>query len=271
MSAETVQVFNPDNLAAPFYLYAIGRACAGLPTGWLEHSPLDGAGQPFAIVHNGLVAIMSAESKERYPISRKNLIAHKNMVEQVIRLTPALPVRFNTVAPSLAIVKSRLLTEKAPDLLEKIKTIEGRIEISVRATWLDEQKLLERVLAEEAPITALRDALQNGSASHQERIRLGQMVERAILARRDQLGAKLEAYLRPLVEQLSLGTLPEGVVANLSLLLPEEQFEAVEEAIYSFDAENDLTVVRIMGPLPPFTFSEMTVRWTDDDDDEDDQ
>jgi hypothetical protein len=256
---------NPEATTAPFYLYAIGRATPNLPDGWLEHSPVDGAGGAFAFTHNNLVVVLSPESKERYPISRKNLVAHKNMVEQIIRLTPALPVRFNTIAPSLDLVKKRLLGEKAAELEQKIRAIEGRVELSVRATWLDDNKVLERVLEEEAPIRALRDALQGGLASHHERIRLGQMVENAILARRDALGAKLQAHLQPLVEDLSVGTLPEGVVANLSLLLPEERFEEVEEAIYSFDAENDLTVVRITGPLPPFTFSEMTIRWSDDD------
>jgi hypothetical protein len=254
-----------ENTTAPFYLYAIGRATPKLPDGWLEHSPLDGAGSAFALTHNNLVVVLSPESKDRYPISRKNLVAHKNMVEQVIRLTPALPVRFNTIAPSLELVKRRLLGEKAGELEQKIRAIEGRVELSVRATWLDDSKVLERVLEEEAPIRALRDALQGGLASHHERIRLGQLVENAILARRDALGAKLQAHLQPLVEDLSVGTLPEGVVANLSLLLPEERFEEVEEAIYTFDAENDLTVVRITGPLPPFTFSEMTIRWSDDD------
>lgn len=250
-----------------FYLYAIGRATPNMPS-ILEHSPVDGAGQPFTLSMNGLVAVMSAESKDRYPISRKNLLAHKNIVEQVIRITPSLPVRFNTVAPSLELVKKRLLTEKASDLAAKIKSVEGRIELSIRATWLDQSKLLERVLDEESSIRNLRDSLASGGAGHQERIRLGQLVENAILKRRDALGAKLEAYLRPLVEDLALGTLPDGVVANISLLLPEEKFEEVEEAIYTFDAENDLTVVRITGPLAPFTFSEMTIRWTDDDEDE---
>ncbi len=253
-----------SELTAPFYLYAIARDSADLPK-LLEHSPVEGAGQPFLLSANGLVAVLSDNSKDRYPISRKNLMAHKNVVEQMIRLTPSLPVRFNTIAPSLELVRARLLTEKADELKNKIKSVEGRIELSIRATWLDEAKLLERILEEDSSIRALRDSLQNG-AGHQERIRLGQMVENAILKRRDALGAKLEAYLKPLVEDLARGTLPEGVVANLSLLIPESQLEQVEEAIYTFDAENDLTVVRITGPLAPFTFSEMTIRWSDDED-----
>ncbi len=257
---------NPESIEGPFYLYAIGRANPDLPL-VLEHSPVEGAGAPFTVTLNGLVAVMSGESKDRYPISRKNLMAHKNMVEQVIRITPSLPVRFNTIAPSLELVKKRLLTEKAAELEAKIASVEGRVELSVRATWLDEAKLLERILAQDSKIRDLRDSLASGGAGHQERIRLGQMVENAILKRRDELGAKLEAHLKPLVENFAKGTLPEGVVANLSLLLPEEKFDEVEEAIYAFDAENDLTVVRITGPLAPFTFSEMTVRWSDDDED----
>ena len=253
-----------SELEAPFYLYAVGRATDGIPT-WLEDAPVDGAGQPFTLTYNGLTVVMSAGSKERYPISRKNLLAHKNIVENFTKLTPTLPVRFNTVAPSLDILRRRLLTEKAAELQQKISSVEGRIEISVRATWIDDAKLLERVLEEETQIRQLRDSLAQGGAGHQQRIRLGQLVENAILERRDQLGAKLEAFLKPLVEGLSQGTLPDRVVANLSLLLPESKFDEVEAAIYAFDAENDLTIVRITGPLAPFTFSEMTVTWADSD------
>ena len=103
-----------QDFTGPFYLYAIGRATPNMPE-ILEHSPVDGAGQPFTLSMNGLVAVMSGESKDRYPISRKNLLAHKNIVEQVIRITPSLPVRFNTVAPSLELIKKRLLTEKVSD------------------------------------------------------------------------------------------------------------------------------------------------------------
>ncbi len=255
---------NPSDLEAPFYLYAVGRANDAIPT-WLEDAPVDGAGRPFTLTHNGLTVVMSAGSKDRYPISRKNLMAHKNIVENFSKLTPTLPVRFNTVAPSLDILRRRLLTEKAVELQQKISSVEGRIELSVRATWIDDAKLLERVLEEETQIRELRDALATGGAGHQQRIRLGQLVENAILERRDQLGAKLEAFLKPLVEGLSQGTLPDRVVANLSLLLPESKFDEVEAAIYDFDAQNDLTVVRITGPLAPFTFSEMTVTWADSD------
>lgn len=253
-----------SELEAPFYLYAVGRANRAIPT-WLGDAPVDGAGQPFTLTHNGLVVVMSAGSKDRYPISRKNLLAHKNIVENFTKLTPTLPVRFNTVAPSLDILRRRLLTQKATELQEKISSVDGRVEISVRATWIDDAKLLERVLAEETQIRELRDSLAAGGAGHQQRIRLGQLVENAILERRDQLGAKLEAYLKPLVEGLARGTLPDRVVANLSLLLPESKFDEVEAAIYAFDAENDLTIVRITGPLAPFTFSEMTVTWEDSD------
>jgi Gas vesicle synthesis protein GvpL/GvpF len=253
-----------SELEAPFYLYAVGRANDAIPT-WLGDAPVDGAGQPFTLTHNGLTVVMSAGSKERYPISRKNLLAHKTIVENFMKLTPTLPVRFNTVAPSLDILRRRLLTQKAAELQEKITSVDGRIEISVRATWIDDAKLLERVLEEATQIRELRDSLALTGAGHQQRIRLGQLVENAILERRDSLGAKLEAYLKPLVEGLAQGTLPDRVVANLSLLLPESKFDEVEAAIYAFDAENDLTIVRITGPLAPFTFSEMTVTWEDSD------
>jgi hypothetical protein len=251
-------------MEGPFYLYAVARASSALPE-TLELPPVDGAGMPFVVTLNGLSVVMSAESKDRYPISRKNLVAHKNIVERTIQASPALPVRFNTVAPNMHVIRQKLLTDKAQELHAKISSVEGRVELSVRATWFDDAKVIERVLEEEASIRTLRDALSSGGAGHQERIRLGQMVERAVLARRDALGAKLKTYLHPLVDDLAVGTLPDGVVANLSLLVPESRFGEVEEAIYTFDAENDLTTVRITGPLAPFTFSEMTVRWDDED------
>jgi Gas vesicle synthesis protein GvpL/GvpF len=263
MSSDIMSEVNFSELTAPFYMYAIARNHDEL-TGWIDQNQVEGAGKPFVFTHGNLSAVMSDSSKDRYPISRKNLLAHKGIVEAIMNLTPVLPVRFNTIAPSLEQVKQKLLTETAATLEAKIASVAGRIELSVRATWTEHQQVIDRVVEEEERIRDLRESLLNGGAGHHERIRLGQMVENAILKKRDLLGAKLENMLRPLVEDISNGTLPDGVVANLSLLIPEEKLEEIEEAIYQFDAENDLTVVRIMGPLPPFTFSEMVIKWSED-------
>ena len=90
-------------------------------------------------------------------------------------------------------------------------------------------------------------------------------MENAILKRRDYVGAALEKRLVGLVEGISNGTLPEGVVANLSVLMPQAELEKVEHALHEFDDQHDLLTIRLTGPLPPFTFSEMTVRWEDDE------
>ena len=259
LNVETTDI---ETIEGPYYLYAIARAHPGIPT-WPASTPVDGAGPVFTVTHGGLTAVLSGGSKERYPIARKNLVAHKAIVETVMATTPVLPVRFNTVAPSLEIVRRRLLTEKADELHAKLAAVEGRIELSVRATWTEQADVIARVMSENAELAALRDRLAQG-ASHNDRIRLGQMVEAAILRRRDALGKSLEDRLRALSEDAANGTLPDGVVANLSLLLPATGLEAVEAAVHAFDAEHDLLNIRIAGPLPPFTFSEMTVRWEDD-------
>jgi Gas vesicle synthesis protein GvpL/GvpF len=251
-----------DALQGPFYLYCVGRASDAL-SDHLPNTPIEGAGAAFTLRHSDLIAVLSPESIERYPISRRNLLAHKSIVETVMKHTPVLPVRFNTVAPSLELVRKRLLGDKADDLKAKLTAVEGCVEFSVRATWSDQEQLIQRILEENPKIAELRDRLVAG-AGHHERIRLGQMVENAILARRDRVGADLKAHLEPLVRDSSVGTLPEGVVANLSVLLPEQDLETVEDAIHDFDALNDLLTIRITGPLPPFTFSEMVVRWEDE-------
>jgi hypothetical protein len=263
MTQATLERPDLATVEGPFYLYAVARNHPDLPE-VLEQKPIENSGQPFLLRVGDLIVVLSANSSDRYSIARKNLLAHKTIVETIMAITPVLPVRFNTIGPSLEVIERKLLTQKADELKAKLDAVDGRVELSVRATWTDPAEVINRVLGEHPEISSLRDKIAD-SADHHARIRLGQMMENAILKRRDYVGAALEKRLVGLVEGISNGTLPEGVVANLSVLMPQAELEKVENALHEFDDEHDLLTIRLTGPLPPFTFSEMTVRWEDDE------
>jgi hypothetical protein len=116
------------------------------------------------------------------------------------------------------------------------------------------------ILAEEPELARLRDAVrgQPEEASYKERVRLGELLNKAIEKRRTNDGKEILEGLRPLAEAVGLeGPEDELMVAHVAFLLKRDQvgeFDATLEGIAEERAE--LMRFRLIGPMPAYHFIE---------------
>jgi hypothetical protein len=188
-------------------------------------------------------------------------------VERLVELGPVLPMRFGLVAAELDEIE--LLIHAAGErIAAEFARIDGLVEIGVRIAW-PREAALARLLEAEPALARARDALVGrGADAHFERIELGRRVAEALDRRRT-------AAQRAIVPQLA------GLCTDHVLRVPESDVEAVrmeclvpaasqgalaaasEAAAASVDfAGGAEPEIRLVGPLPPFNFVELSL-WPD--------
>jgi hypothetical protein len=197
---------------------------------------------------------LSREEAVRY------LLAHQRVVEAVMRITPALPVKFGTTLPDEAVV-ARLLERGAPVLAARLAELSQQIQVELIVTWGVEEALRE-VAAEEAVARLKSEIVAQGSAAtNDSRIALGRLVKESIDCKRESYRRRILAVLRPIGTDLAENALMDDcMVANLALLLPVGASEVLDQRLAQLDAEFDERLnFRCVGPLPPYSFATVEV------------
>ncbi|MEV1019404.1 GvpL/GvpF family gas vesicle protein [Streptomyces sp. NPDC050264] len=219
---------------------------------------MEGIGEPARKVRlvgvGALVAIVSDAPDDLRP-KRRDLLAHQNVLAESGGGGAVLPMRFGSVAPDDEAVTT-VLAERADHYHERLRALEDKVEYNVKAQH-DEAAVLHRVMAENAEIRALTEASRRaGGGSHEERLRLGEMVVAAVQAREAQDAVTLQHLLEPSADAVSTGPDSTGWLANISFLVDRKAAEHFLAAVET--ARRDLAhlELRVNGPLPPYSFVE---------------
>jgi Gas vesicle synthesis protein GvpL/GvpF len=240
------------------YVYGIVEATATAPRG----RGIAGASLRL-IVGEDAAALVSEISAGRVRLGREEVLLHSRVLERALKRGPVLPMRFGVVMSDADEVRSRLLDEHGPDLRAQLNELEGKVEIRIRATY-DEASLLREVVREQPEIAALQSALKGRSddATYYERIRLGELVARAVEHRRERDAYAIIEALSRLALAVERGEpAHERVVAQVSFLVERArlaEFDAlVDEVAAGFGG---LIRFKYTGPLPPHSFVALAER-----------
>ncbi len=220
----------------------------------------------YPIRANGLMALVSDSPLVNYERSRRNMMAHAKVLEEVMRQTTLLPIRFGTLAPNENVVRDKLLTRRHDELCGLLADINGQIEMGLKAIWA-EQAIFEQIMADYDDIRHLRDDLMGRppAETHYERIRLGQMIEAAMIEKREQDAAIILEQLQPLVNRYRLNQPgSDRMVLNAAFLLDQKDERTFATAIRHLKERlGERMMFKYVGPVPPYNFVNLDIRWTD--------
>lgn len=220
--------------------------------------------QVYVITADGLAAVVSDSPIVEYESSRRNMMAHTRVLEEVMRERTLLPVRFGVVAPDEAAVARQLQGAKAETLRAELERMAGKVELGLKAFWFEEVIFAE-IIAENPEIRRLRDSLAGRSAeeSYYERIRLGELIEGEMARRREADAARILEALRPLAEETRVSPpITDRMVVNAAFLVQREQEGAFDAAVQALDAELGRRLLfKVVGPVPPYNFVSITIGW----------
>ena len=235
----------------------------------------------YAIADGGCAAIVSGTALEKLEISRGNAIAHQRVMEAVMQSGhTVLPVRFNTIAEDKGAVTAnqrivdRILVARREEIHDLLTAMRPLVDLGVKGLWTNLDAVFKNLVENGREIQSLRKKLlgggpvgatRRGPAIMTAQVKLGEMVKKALEARKREMETALHALLAPMaVDTRKNKTFGDPMFANLALLVDKSRQEEVQAALSTFETDQAGQVkLRCVGPLPACNFLELVIRWDD--------
>jgi len=203
----------------------------------------------FLVEGDERAAVVSELEEGPVEATRRNLLAHADVVEQLHEDAVVLPARFGYVLESQ---EGALELVALPEIEHLLELHEGTCELTLRG------KYEESVLAEVgtgADLQPLRDAYRV-SPSVDAGIALGEAVGEALAARRAYDRSLVLDALGPLALDVVVGDPASELAAfDLALLVERGAVESVEKQVEELVSRLSPPLhFRLVGPLPPYSF-----------------
>ncbi|MFP8963850.1 GvpL/GvpF family gas vesicle protein [Streptomyces nanhaiensis] len=233
------------------YVYGIARSDhPALP----EKAP--GVGQPpreVRIVREGDLAAIVSDCPDDLRPKRRDLLAHQHVLTEVGAKGPVLPLRFGSLSDSEEAVRG-VLDEHAAHYVRQLEELDGRSEYNVKAVHREDE-VLRLVLSQDSEARSLAERNRAaGGGSHEDKLRLGELVANAVREREAEDARLIEETLAPLAQRYVPGPEGSGWLTNLSFLLDREGAEEFTAAVEELGRANPHLDIRATGPLPPYSF-----------------
>jgi Gas vesicle synthesis protein GvpL/GvpF len=210
-----------------------------------------------ALPAGDLAAVVSLIDLDRPPRSRSDLLAHSAVLDTLARSGPVIPVQFGSVLSDQESVENDLLRTREELFRGLLTELEGRTQFVMRASYREEVVLRE-VVAGDQRIADLRMRTRSlpEAASYADRVRLGELVSRAVDERRASDAEGLLAEVLPLTVASSprAGSGMDHVI-NIALLVDNDRVSALEETLEDLaGVAHERMTIRLLGPMAPYDF-----------------
>lgn len=235
------------------YVYGLINANTELPAGLTGLGP---SGKVWAVPHGRLAAIVSDVPVDRPLGTRDDLITHERVLDLVAASAAVVPLRFPAVIEEEGVVEE-LLGPHQDEFLSMLADLEGHVQFTVKGRY-EQDVVLREVIERDEEIRALQEQVRElpEDASYYERVRLGELIVRAMEEVRDEDAAQMLEQL----EDKAVATVtnpppqPDDVV-DAAFLVDREHSQEFEAAVEKVGREYDRRVrLRLLGPLAPYDF-----------------
>ena len=227
-----------------------------------------GMGERGDVVHTinfeDLAAVASDSPQERYDNTRRNMMAHMRVLDEVMADHTVLPIRFESVAPSPDAVRDQLLKARYRELSAMLDGIEGRIETGLKAFWY-EDVVFQEIIQDNPTIRRMRDGLAGRpiEETYYDRIRLGELVGAELKGRRGRDAESILERLRPLAEKTQVNVpIADHMVVNAAFLIARKRETEFDAMVHTLDADmGSRLLIKCVGPVAPYNFVNVSMRW----------
>lgn len=225
----------------PTYVYGVARRVPQIARAGIVAADVS------AVEHAGLVAIVSRVPSPDVRATRRDLLAHQEVLQEAFGNGPVVPLRFGTVFDDAAAVVSELLAPRRDALLRLLARFENVAELSVRAHYV-EDAVLREIVRDDARVARLRESGAD--------VALGEAVVAALQAKRAAEAAGIERRLARLAEDAVVEEpRTEYELFRGAFLVEQERIADFDTAMNELARARDGCVVfKYVGPLPPHSF-----------------
>ncbi len=154
----------------------------------------------YTLPDQNIAAVISRSPIMKYPVSRENMMAHAKVLDRVAEKYTVLPVRFSTIAENEQVIGEKLLRARHQELVDLLKEMEGKLELRVKARWIDMDAIFAEVVEEHKDIKALKEASQREKNQEKKRanmVKVGEKVQKALEEKKKREAQELLDALSP--------------------------------------------------------------------------
>ena len=220
----------------------------------------------YTLPYQDVAAIISSSPNVKYPVSRENVIAHARVLEKAVEKYTVLPVRFCTIATDEEIIVERVLKARHQEFLDLLREMEGKMELGIRARWIDLNAIFAEVVEENKDIKALKKALlneRNEQRKYASTIKIGELVQKALEEKKKREAEELLKALRPLSldykENQFYGDMNLVNAAFLVVRAKERDFDRKINELEKIHSERKQ--IKYTAPIVPYNFVEVVINW----------
>ena len=218
----------------------------------------------YTLHYNDLAAVVSDSPVIEYDSSRRNMMAHTAVLEEVMKEFTILPVRFGIVAPDERAIREQILERRYDEFDRLLHGMEGRVELGLKTFWYEDVALRE-IIEENEIIRQLRDGLVGRPAeeTYYDRIRLGELVEQAVSRKRAADADSILKRLNPIARDSRVNkVITERMILNAAFLVRREREPEFDLAVQQMDREmGQRLMFKYVGSAPPYNFVNIIIKW----------
>ena len=235
----------------------------GILPGDVEVEPgAAGVGDPpgeVRVVRHGDLAALVSDVDLSGPLGRpEDLLAHEELLDSTAADMPVLPLRFGAVVTSDDAVTEELLGPHHDEFADALRQLEGHAEYVVRGRYVQDT-ILREVLEENPRAGRLAEQIRgaNPDATRELRMQLGEIVNNAIAARREEdtralgdavAGQVTASTVRPPTHELD--------AVYTAFLVETGAAEGLEHAVERLARDwRGRIELRLIGPLAAYDFT----------------
>jgi hypothetical protein len=212
----------------------------------------------YAVPVGGVSVLASYLSYEQDDLNIEDAVKHVKVLENVMKQSAVIPIRFGTVTESLEELKKLVMAQS--NLLKKeLQRIEGKYEVGVKAYWKKEAVLneLKHRFKDHSSLIA------RARLDPQAALELGQRVEAVVNEYREIMENSVHPYLSGAATENTTGEMmsPEMVYSG-SFLVNAAQDETLKQRVEKTALKYPETMeFHYTTWLPPYNFVKINLSW----------
>ena len=215
----------------------------------------------YSISRGELSAVVSDAEIKEYSISRENTLTHQRIIEEIMKEYDVLPMSFGTIAESEKDIKEKILKPRAKEFLSAFEKIKGKVELNLKAIWLDMPSVFQELVKEnkEIQIAKKEAARVSGIGRTNFAIEIGEIVAGALEEKKEREARDILKPLKKITEGFKENKVQlDQVIFNTAFLVLKEKEKEFDKTVSALGKKYGKTIKFIyVGPLPPFNFLEL--------------
>lgn len=216
----------------------------------------------YTINFKDISAVVGDSALKTYEVTREKLLAHEQVIREVMKAHTVIPMTFGTVAKDEKDVEN-MLERMYVEFKQVLERIENKLQIDVKAIW-NKDVIYTGILGEDEEIRKLSEKVSKKPAdkTYNERVELGKKVMSAVDKRKEGYIKEITEALRTHIEDSQQNKLKDDkMIMNTSFLVAKAKEKEIYKKLDELDEKygEDMQVIAV-GPLPPYSFSHIEIK-----------